>query len=304
MVKIVIGLCTFNRHEQLKEALDSLVKLNLPDGVEVEFILVDNDANGGAEYIFDAYAAEMPFKSHYFVEKNRGLAKVRNRVIDEAMALNATAIAMFDDDEIVSDSWLIELYKVFSQSKVDGVHGTVYRSLPIYSSPILKRIWLNSSKSEAAIHVIGTNNCLFSADLVRADGKNIRFSEEFNFSGREDAVFSFDAQLKGATFRSAPNAIVIEKFPPARSTFRYLFKRWFEAGVSDVAIAKHYKFGIIRRTLREAFFSIPIGLAKIPFAMLGGLRGPIDIALQVIASCGWLCGVVGKTADYYLAHRD
>ncbi|MDR1891094.1 MAG: glycosyltransferase, partial [Puniceicoccales bacterium] len=71
--KIVIGLCTFNRHEPLKEALDSLSQIYIPERTDVEFVLVDNDENAGAKYIFDAYAPDMPFPCHYFVEANRGL---------------------------------------------------------------------------------------------------------------------------------------------------------------------------------------------------------------------------------------
>ncbi|MDR1401650.1 MAG: glycosyltransferase [Puniceicoccales bacterium] len=303
--KIVIGLCTFNRHGPLKEALDSLSRISLPPGVDVEFVLIDNDANGGAKYIFDAYVPEIPFLSHYFVEKNRGLANVRNRVLQEALALNATEIAMFDDDEIVSDTWLVELHKAFKQADADGAYGTVYRALPLHSPKILKKFWQGRKRlAENSIHMLGTNNCLFSVDLVRPGGKNIRFNEMFNFSGREDVVFFFDAQLKGATFCRAPEAIVIEKFSEERSTFKYLFRRWFEAGLSDVALVKYYKFGGITRTLKEVFFTIPFGFLIMPFSILCGFHRFLRIALGITSSFGWLCGLFGKTANYYLAHTD
>ncbi|MDR0741897.1 MAG: glycosyltransferase [Puniceicoccales bacterium] len=302
--RIVIGLCTFNRHEPLKEALDSLAQIDIPEKTEVEFILVDNDENGGAKYIFDAYAPDMPFKCHYFVEKNRGLAHVRNRVIEEALKLRATAIAMFDDDEIVAREWLVELYKAFKESGSDGVAGTVYRLLSMGSSPIVKKLWPNRKEpANISVNLLPTNNCLFSTNLVDSDGGNIRFNNAFNFSGREDLIFSFDALLQGAKFTSAPQAIVIEKFPKGRSTFKYLLRRWFDTGITDVMVVRHYSFGIVKRTLRE-ISNIMWRCLILPFLPLGGAKPPATAILHITTSLGWLCGLFGKKTDYYFKHSD
>ncbi|MDR2776634.1 MAG: glycosyltransferase [Puniceicoccales bacterium] len=302
--RIVIGLCTFNRHEPLKEALDSLAQIDIPEGTEVEFILVDNDKNEGAKYIFDAYIHDMPFKCYYFMEKNRGLAHVRNRVIEEALKLRATAIAMFDDDEIVAREWLVELYKVFKESGSDGVAGTVYRLLPMNSSDLVKKLWPNSKEpANISVKLLPTNNCLFSTNLVDPKGRNIRFDNAFNFSGREDLVFSFDALFQGAKFRSAPQAIVIEKFSKERSTFKYLLKRWFGTGITDAMVARHYSFGMGKRTLKE-ILSIAWRCLILPFLLLGGTRPPAAAILYITASLGWLCGLFGKKTNYYFKHID
>ncbi|MDR1233410.1 MAG: glycosyltransferase family 2 protein [Puniceicoccales bacterium] len=302
--RIVIGLCTFNRHEPLKEALDSLSQIDIPETSEIEFVLVDNDGNGEAKYIFDAYAPDMPFKCHYFVEKNRGLAHVRNRVIEEALKLSATAIAMFDDDEIVAREWLVELYKAFKESRSDGVAGTVYRLLPTDSSNLVKKLWPNSKEpANTSLRLLPTNNCLFSTSLVDPKGGNIRFNNAFNFSGREDLVFSFDATFQGAKFSSAPQAIVIEKFSKGRSTFKYLLKRWFDTGITDVMVARHYGFGVKKRTLKE-ILSITWRCLILPFLLLGGAKPPAVTILYVTASLGWLCGLFGKKTNYYFKHID
>ncbi|MDR1173592.1 MAG: glycosyltransferase family 2 protein [Puniceicoccales bacterium] len=302
--RIVIGLCTFNRHEPLKEALDSLSQIDIPETSEIEFVLVDNDGNGEAKYIFNAYAPDMPFKCHYFVEKNRGLAHVRNRVIEEALKLNATAIAMFDDDEIVAREWLVELYKAFKESGSDGVAGTVYRLLPTDSSNLVKKLWPNSKEpANISLRLLPTNNCLFSTSLVDPKGGNIRFNNAFNFSGREDLVFSFDAIFQGAKFTSAPQAIVIEKFSKGRSTFKYLLKRWFDTGVTDVIVARHYGFGVKKRTSKE-ILSITWRCLILPFLLVGGAKPPAVTILYVTASLGWLCGLFGKKTNYYFKHID
>ncbi|MDR2432338.1 MAG: glycosyltransferase family 2 protein, partial [Puniceicoccales bacterium] len=290
--------------EPLKEALDSLSQIDIPEKVEVEFVLIDNDENAGAKYIFDAYASDMPFKCHYFVEKNRGLAHVRNRVIEEALKLHVTAIAMFDDDEIVAREWLVELYKAFKESGSDGVAGTVYRLLSMDSSTLIKKLWPNRKEpANITLKLLPTNNCLFSINLVDPKGGNIRFSNVFNFSGREDLVFSFDALLQGAKFTSAPRAIVIEKFSKGRSTFKYLLRRWFDTGIIDVMVARHYSFGMGKRTLKEIFNIIGRCLI-LPFLLFGGAKPPTVAILYITASLGWLWGLFGKKANYYLKHTD
>ncbi|MDR1891385.1 MAG: glycosyltransferase, partial [Puniceicoccales bacterium] len=256
----------------------------------------------GAKYIFDAYAPDMPFPCHYFVEANRGLAHVRNRVIEEALRLHATAIAMFDDDEIVTREWLLELYKAFKESGSDGVAGTVYRLLPMGSPNLVKKLWPNSKEAaNSPTKLLPMGNCLFSTNLVSSEGWNIRFDDTFNFSGREDLIFSFDALLRGAMFTSAPEAIIIEKFPKERGTFRYLFRRWFETGVSDVMVAKHYGFGTKKRTSKE-ILSIAWRCLALPFLVLGGLKPPAATILRIAASLGWLCGLFGKQTKYYFKH--
>jgi hypothetical protein len=48
------------------------------------FISIDNDENAGAKCIFDAYAPDVPFPCRYYVEANRRLDHVRNRVKEGA----------------------------------------------------------------------------------------------------------------------------------------------------------------------------------------------------------------------------
>ena len=297
--KIVIGICTFGRVDQLKDALGSLSQIILPDDVSVEFVLVDNNPDGFAKHILDAYREDFKFPCHYFHEERRGLSYARNAILNEAIRLEATEIAMFDDDEIVTQEWLVELYKAYKQSGSDGVTGTVYRLLSIYAKDFIKRLWKNYKEDVGLqMPMMSTNNCLFSAGLVNGKKMAIRFDTDFNFSGREDTAFSFDAQLKGATFSSAPDAIVIEKFLDERCTFAYAVKRWFEVGVSDVAIAKRYKFGVFKRTLKEPITML-FHILSIPFVAIYNPQRVACSVLRIVASAGWLCGIFGCRATYY-----
>lgn len=297
--KIVIGLCTFNRNEQLKEALDSLSHIILPENTECILLLIDNNQHGDAKYIFDAYHDDFPFKSYYIHEEHAGLCHARNCLLKHAIIHGATAVAMFDDDEIVTQEWLVELNKSYKENNCDGVSGTVYRLLQQNSSKFIKSIWKNGKEQpNTQIKFLGTGNCMFSSKIIHPDNMGIQFDNSFGLSGREDVVFSFDAQLKGAKFFSAPNAIVIEKFPKERCTFKYLLRRWMENGMSDVAIAKRFKFPRATRTLKELISIILRPIACVSFLPFNKIKAAKHI-LYSAASIGWLLGMLNFKATFY-----
>jgi glycosyltransferase involved in cell wall biosynthesis len=297
--KIVVGLCTFNRNEQLREALDSLANIELPAGVTVEFVLVDNDKDGGARHVFDDYERHMPFPCHYFVEPNRGLTHVRNRVLEEALKLNPTAIATFDDDEIVDPRWLVEMYNTYVESDADGVSGVVYRLLPNDASELVRSCWASKVWHVPTVfNAILTNNCLFSARLVDEDGLNLRYDPTFNFSGGEDVDFALSALLNGATFAHCPSGIAMEKFPRGRCTLGYLLKRWYHGGMCHVSIARRHGFGMVKHTIANvctALVGPAVTLSLLPFSK----KKAANALFKTSRAIGWLCGIFGKKCTYY-----
>lgn len=301
--KIAIGLCTYNRNEQLKEALESLSNIMLPDKTECILLLVDNNQHADAKYIFDAYRDDFPCKSYYVYEKQTGLCYARNCLLKHALIHEATAVAMIDDDEIVTQEWLVELYNSYKNNHCDGVAGTVYRLLQLDTPQFIKSIWKNTKElPNSQIRFIGTNNCLFSTNIIKQDSMGIQFDNSFGLSGREDVVFSFDAQLKGAKFFSAPDSIVIEKFPKERCTLRYLLRRWLENGMSDVAIARRFKFPRAIRTLKEVISIISRPIACMFFAPFNKVKAAKYI-LYAAASLGWLLGMINFKATFYKPNK-
>jgi succinoglycan biosynthesis protein ExoM len=139
--------------------------------------------------------------------------------------------------------------------------------------------------------------------LVADDGLGIRFDDTFNFSGREDMAFSFDAFLKGAKLGFAPKAIILEKFPSQRSTFKYLLRRWFDTGLSNVMVAKHYKFPILWRTIERILF-VPFGLVLTPIAAICSPIKSAEIFLKLVEAFGWFSGLFGESSTYYRKRRD
>ena len=66
---------------------------------------------------------------------------------------------------------------------------------------------------------VGTNNVLFSAQLVREDGIGLRFDPRFNFTECEDTEFFIRAWESGAHIVASDLPVIFETVPAERCTY-------------------------------------------------------------------------------------
>ena len=229
---IVIGLATFMRPQYLSEALASLVHLKAPDGYQLHLVVVDNDENASAQDTVERFREKIPYDLTYLVEKRRGFPYVKNAAIEEAIKLDASKIAFFDDDAEVTPEWLIQFLKTDS----DVVEGVAYFKLPenqriapliryYYKEMKVKELNTGDSRKTAT-----STNVFFDIKLVKDWG--LRFDETFSISGGSDVHFFTQAYKKGATIKYTHLANIYEKVPATRANIPWLLRRWFRLGTS------------------------------------------------------------------------
>lgn len=99
-----IIICTYNRVDILELTLPSYADLNIPKGVDIEVIIVDNNSNDGtAEYVKE-FIRKQPNKYYsYIFESTQGLSHARNSGYN---ASTGDYIAYTDDECILPKSWL------------------------------------------------------------------------------------------------------------------------------------------------------------------------------------------------------
>ena len=126
-----------------------------------------------------------------------GIPYARNRALEMAMVAD-DLIAFLDDDEVPSEQWLAELFRVCREYSADAVFGPV--------QPLLSRTRASSGLNEelssnGKLHPTGTvrsigatNNVLISTRILKQSG--IRFDTTYRFSGGSDSR-SFRACLPG-----------------------------------------------------------------------------------------------------------
>ena len=127
---MLVGICTYKRPAMLSNLLAVCFKLEPPPGQTLALLIVDNDPECTAKAAVETARQVSPVPIHYHAEPQRGISNARNRVLQEALSLNASCLALIDDDEIMKPDWLIQLYGVMCEAGADAVGGPSYWDLP------------------------------------------------------------------------------------------------------------------------------------------------------------------------------
>ena len=118
--KLVIGIITYKRPDNLKNCIQSLLKQICE--IKYDIIVVDNDKEQSAKRIVQSFNVENIL---YQVEEVKGIPYARNKVVKLIMD-KYKYLAFIDDDEIANVDWLENLYKTIIEYDVDVVSGPVY----------------------------------------------------------------------------------------------------------------------------------------------------------------------------------
>lgn len=263
-MKLVVGIATFKRPEGLANVLRSLSSTAV-SGFTV--LVADNDSEKQqGRAVVEQLAASLPFEVKYTVVEQRGISYVRNHLLTHAFEhLNASMLAMIDDDERAEKGWLENLLVVKQQTNANVVGGRV---CPEFTTPPPK--WLNglpifyfdTARDSVEIELIeGTGNVLLDKSVYFELGQQ-RFDLFYALHGGGDKEYFTRLKLAGAKFAFANDAITYELFDTSRLTKSWAINRAYRIGGAEMRIVKLH-FGQPRRLLLE--------LLKISVALLLGL---------------------------------
>src|SRR5262249_33788069 len=113
--------CTYNRGESLAQSLASLVVSKVPDDVDWEVLIVDNNSTDRTrEIVHDFCARHRRFR--YLYEPRQGKSHAANLGIAEA---RGDVIAFIDDDVTVDVGWLHNLTAALHAGSWAGAAGRI-----------------------------------------------------------------------------------------------------------------------------------------------------------------------------------
>lgn len=238
-----IIICTYNRAECLRAAVDSAIAQRMPPGT-FEVIVVDNGSTDGTRPMIRGYMDRV----RYLHVPEPGLSRARNA---GWRAARAPIVAMLDDDAIADSDWLEMLLTAF-----ETVHPTPIcvggRVSPLWEAP--RPAWL-SDKLLGALTVadwspvgkrigdltqewlVGANLAVLKTELARHGG----FPEELGRKGRallsgEETYLQSRMLGEGAVLWYEPRAHVGHRVSADRLTPRWFYSRHLMQGVSDAII--------------------------------------------------------------------
>ena len=258
-MKISVILCTYNRCQSLARALESVAASQMPESVDWQVLIVDNNSKDETRQVAESFCRRDPSHFRYVFEAQQGKSFALNRGIREA---SGEMLAFIDDDIIVEPAWLFELTKPLMEAQWAGTGGRVY--LPKDFSPpswmaiegnqsllsILALFDLGSVAHPLPKPPIGNNMAFrkqvfakyggFRTDLGPTPGSEIRY---------EDTEFGSRVMNGGEQILYVPSAVVRHAVEERR-----LKKGYF--------LAYHFDYG--RALIRERGNRRPVGIIPRP----------------------------------------
>ncbi|GAB4235994.1 MAG: hypothetical protein Tsb0034_10370 [Ekhidna sp.] len=230
----------------LREAVESLIMMDVPTDFEMIFIVCDNGTTFDAYEIIGDLLRKIPFDSFLIKEENQGIAFMRNRILEEALTKGADYLAFFDDDEKVDKSWIIELTNAMLKYSANVIQGEVLQNFPEgVDTEILRRYYPGSFSEQTGkeLNDAYTNNVIFDLSMIKS--YNLRFSNRFNITGGSDSYFFRKLKSYGAKIVFCKEAIVTETIPKSKASIDWILSRYYRNGYTkhlmDVADYGKYK---------------------------------------------------------------
>lgn len=243
-MKITVILCTFNRCSSLSNALDSVAVSTLPESVEWEVLVVDNNSRDQTREVVENFCRRYPGRFRYLFEPRQGKSHALNSGIREAWG---NVLAFMDDDVTVEPTWLRNLTAALHASEWAGAGG---RILPAhtFTSPswlsfdgphnlggMLALFDLGDKARELDQAPFGTNMAFqkhmfakyggFRTDMGPSPGSELR---------NEDVEFGRRLLAAGERLRYEPSALVYHAVPENRLKREYFLTFWFDHGRATV----------------------------------------------------------------------
>ena len=103
---ISVVLCTRNRANHLRRALESIGNLSRPCDLAWEVVVIDNDSTDDTRAVSELFLRESGINVTYVFEGRRGTSHARNAGI---RAAQGDVLAFVDDDIIVDPEWLVNI---------------------------------------------------------------------------------------------------------------------------------------------------------------------------------------------------
>jgi glucosyl-dolichyl phosphate glucuronosyltransferase len=274
---ITVIVCTYNRSQSLAKALESIAGSHLPDSVDWEVVVVDNNSRDQTREVIEGFCRRYPQRFRYVFESAQGLSYARNAGIRES---RGDIIAFTDDDLTVQPDWLQNLTEPLRDEKWAGAGG---RILP--AQTFVAPDWYAPDGPYSMGGVLYAHFDLGDkpGELDRAPhGANMAFRKSvFDKYGNfrvylgvspgtdlcnEDTEFGRRLLSGGERLYYAPSAAVYHEISPKRLDKKYFLKWWYGYGRSQMREVRDRPavFGIPR-----SFLSVPhIALRHVPIRTL------------------------------------
>jgi glucosyl-dolichyl phosphate glucuronosyltransferase len=242
-VTITVILCTYNRCEVLANALQSVAASTLPEGVEWEVLVVDNNSTDQTRDVVEKFRREYPGRFRYQFEPRQGKSHALNTGIQAAAG---EILAFMDDDVTAEPTWLQNLTASLQNAEWEGAGGRILPQwtcsppswLPVgerYGLAPLVMFDLGSEASALTEPPFGTNMAFQKRMFEKYGGFRTDLGPRPNSEMRgEDTEFGRRLLAAGERLKYEPSAVVYHSVSHKRLQQRFFLAYWFDKGRADI----------------------------------------------------------------------
>ncbi|MBY6153181.1 glycosyltransferase family 2 protein [Vannielia litorea] len=307
-MRIAVGAITRRRPEGLRRLLESLARMERPEGTEIAFLFCENDDESRVSEVVDAFRQEVAEPVELMLEPTKGIPFARNRVLTAALEQGFDFLTFVDDDEVVEPGWLANLLAAMETRKLDLGGGPVDPVAPdgrltpmqqaILDDLIARakreadgRASLAQSDGDQTVDVYTNNWCL---RLAAVRERNLYFDTATAESGGEDTKFSQDMLALDSRNGWVPGAWVAEAQTRRRLTLSYQYRR-----MRDQTRTRSQREGFGRKkSLKNASQRYTEALALLlvlPAITLFSRRRGRETLVRIVRKAALAAGLVGGT---------
>ena len=284
----------------LRELIDSYLKLDVPNNVNISLDIVENDTSQTVAPIVDAIEKCELHPINYHLETKLGIPCARNRCLTIAMKKKATHIAFVDDDETFSQDWLTTIWAYYcTHNPSTAIQGRVIPIFPDNTKAYIREFFQPKPKKTGdELVMCATNNVI--VPIQPLIDHSITFDESAPFSMGEDSKFFRLAKAKGIQLVYCSEAIIYENIPSNRAKLMWLSRRHFLIGIN---LSVHKGPQTAAQLANSTITSVPkmlIRLTKVLLQLAFSQREKaIKNWLKICKSTGQLLGQFGLKESSY-----
>jgi glycosyltransferase involved in cell wall biosynthesis len=240
--KLTVAIPSRNRAALLAETLASVAAQRIPEGIEAECLIVDNNSTDETSDAVERFARHAAIPVRYIVEPRMGSSYARNRAVATS---DCDYIFFIDDDAIADADWAIELLSAIEHRKLDAACGIVlprwesrppswlgprlYSRLAVHDEEGLGELPQKALDSVQNYYSANTGFLRETFELFGGFREDLGVVGNNPMSGEDTELYA-RIIARGGVMGFVPSARVHHMIGPDRMTRRYLRRKSFAFG--------------------------------------------------------------------------
>ena len=308
MASVVVAVPTFRRPQALARLLEALA--NLDTAAVVTVVVADNDCekHEGVDVCAALCAGNYRWPLEYFIAPKRGIANVRNALVEHSLGHECNFIAMLDDDEWPDPRWLEAFLETQKATGADALHGRILREFEEKPGRLARHcdgIAPMRGTTGHTENIPGSGNVIFTRACFE-DTPKPRFDPSFGLSGGEDSDFIERLRRQGKRFAWCDEAVAHAWVPATRGNLRWALARAYSVGNSDMRVFLKYPRTAASHAVEIGKIAGVLLLAPVLFVILGiGTNRAMEALRKLFRAAGKIAAFGGRHyQEYSVIHGE